>query len=440
MQRRLNTSRLDFHDQLAKRPSVILSRRLFRPAPLLLLIIALLIGAAAIVYAQLEGGDRGVAPIDSSGSYEVGGITVDVAGKNADDARIGGWREAQRKGWKMLWARVNGQPAAAAPGLPDSTLDSIVGGIVVEDEQIGTTRYIARLGVLFDRARAGQLLGVRGQTMRSPPMLVIPVIWSGSTPQTFEMRTEWQKAWARFRSGGSPIDYVRPSGTGSDPLLLNVAQARRPGRTWWRMLLDQYGAADIVVPEVLLNRQWPGGPVLARFIARHGPDGHVIETFELRAENGDALPAMLDEGVRRIDEAYSRALRVGRLKPDPSLVIEEPELPLDDTLTIDEAVAMVSPMESTAFTIQVETPDAPSVGAAENAIRAVPGVRSASTTSLALGGISVMRVAYDGELGGLRIALAARGWKVEDAGGVLRIRRQGASPPPPDSTTGQPPR
>jgi hypothetical protein len=51
-----------------------------------------------------------------------------------------------------------------------------------------------------------------------------------------------------------------------------------------------------------------------------------------------------------------------------------------------------------------------------------------------------MRVAYDGQLGGLRIALAARGWKVEDAGGVLRIRRQGVSPPPPDSTTGQPPR
>jgi hypothetical protein len=210
----------------------------------LLLLLTALLGVAAVVYAQLEGGERGVAPIDSSGSYEVGGIHVDVAGKTADEARIGGWREAQRKGWKMLWGRVNGQPSAAAPGLPDSTLDSIVGGIVVEDEEIGTSRYIARLGVLFDRARAGQLLGVRGQTMRSPPMLVIPVIWSGATPQTFEMRTEWQKAWARFRSGGSPIDYVRPSGTGSDPLLLNVAQARRPGRTWWRMLLDQYGAAD----------------------------------------------------------------------------------------------------------------------------------------------------------------------------------------------------
>ena len=403
---------------------------------MLLLLVALL-GVAAIVYAQLEGGERGVAPIDSSGSYEVGGISVDVSGKTADDARIGGWREAQRKGWKLLWSRVNSQPITAAPGLPDSTLDSIVGGIVVEDEQIGTNRYIARLGVLFDRARAGQLLGVRGQVMRSPPMLVIPVQWSGSTPQTFETRTDWQKAWARFRSGGSPIDYVRPSGTGADPLLLNVAQARRPGRTWWRMLLDQYGAADIIVPEVALHRLWPDGPVLGRFIARHGPDGHVIETFDLRAENGDGLAAMLDEGVRRMDEAYSRALQDGRLKPDPSLVIEEPAIPVD-AITTDEAVEEVSPMVGTAFTLQVETPDAASVGSAEAAIRAVPGVRSASTVSLALGGISVMRVNYQGELGGLRIALAARGWRVEDAGGALRIRRQTATPA--NAPAGQQPR
>lgn len=406
-----------------------LSQRLFRPAPMLLLLVALL-GVAAIVYAQLEGGERGVAPIDSSGSYEVGGINVDVSGKTADDARIGGWREAQRKGWKLLWSRVNSQPITAAPGLPDSTLDSIVGGIVVEDEQIGTNRYIARLGVLFDRARAGQLLGVRGQVMRSPPMLVIPVQWSGGTPQTFETRTDWQKAWARFRSGGSPIDYVRPSGTGADPLLLNVAQARRPGRTWWRMLLDQYGAADIIVPEVALHRLWPDGPVVGRFIARHGPDGIVIETFDLRAENSDGLAAMLDEGVRRMDEAYSRALQSGRLKPDPSLVIEEPAIPVD-AITTDEAVEEVSSMVGSAFTIQVETPDAASVGSAEAAIRSVPGVRSASTVSLALGGISVMRVNYQGELGGLRIALAARGWRVEDAGGVLRIRRQAAAPPAP---------
>ena len=47
---------------------------------------------------------------------------------------------------------------------------------------------------------------------------------------------------------------------GADPLLINAAQTDRPGRGWWRNLLDMYGAADILVAEVQLQRLYPGGP------------------------------------------------------------------------------------------------------------------------------------------------------------------------------------
>jgi hypothetical protein len=422
MPMRLAISRLVFHGQLVKRRAVTFSLRL-RPLPIVLLLS--LCAGAGIVVAQIEGGDRGIAPVDSSSSYEVAGVTVDVAAKTADAARMGGWRLAQRKGWAQLWARVNGRPAAEAPGLPDSTLDSIVAGIVVEDERIAPRRYIARLGLLFDRGRTGQFLGGIGQVARSAPMLVIPILYSGGTPTSFEQRNEWQRAWARFRSGGSPIDYVRPVGTGSDPLLLNAAQTRRPGRGWWRLLLDQYGAADIVVPEVYLTRLFPGGPVNAHFVARHGPDAEVIDSFTLRAANADAMPAMLDEGVRRIDMAYSRALQAGSLRPDASLVVEEvAETPVETAVVDDTVVDLAAPTTGASYTLQVDTPDAAAVGQAEAALRAVPGVRGATTTSLALGGISLMRVSFDGDVAALRVALAARGWRVEEIPGGLRLRRQ----------------
>jgi len=220
------------------------------------------LGLAGFAYAQIEGNDRGVPPIDSSANYEVGNVAVDVSAKNADQARTFGWRLAQRRAWKMLWAKVNNQPEADAPNLSDGALDSMVAGIEVEDEQIGAHRYIAHLGVLFDRSRAAQALGQAQAGIRSVPMLVIPVMWSGGAPQSFEHRTEWQKAWARFRSGGSPIDYVRPVGNGLDPLILNVAQTGRPGRGLWRGLLDQYGASDVVVPIVQIVRRYPGGSYL----------------------------------------------------------------------------------------------------------------------------------------------------------------------------------
>ncbi|SFR98567.1 hypothetical protein [Sphingomonas jatrophae] len=393
--------------------------------------------AAGALLAQIEPGDRGIAPVNSASSYEVTGITVDVAARDADAARTAGWREAQRKGWKALYGRLHGVPASAAPGLPDSTLDSLVGGIVIENEQIGPQRYIARLGVLFDRARAGSFLGVRGgQAVRSAPMLVIPVLWSGGALTALELRNPWQAAWARFRTGSSAIDYVRPRGTGADPLLLNAAQTRRPGRRWWRMLVEQYGAADVVVPEASLHRLYPGGPVIGTFTARHGPDGELLGQVQLRAADAAGLPAMLDEGVRRLDEIYTQALRQGGLSPDPTLVEAEvapdpaEEAPAEGEGEIAEGAAAVAQV----LTIQVDTPDVAAVGGAESALRGVPGVRSATVQSLAVGGVSIMRVVFDGDSDALRLALAARGWAAEGGAGSLRVRRAGAAPagaPPP---------
>ncbi len=74
------------------------------------------------------------------------------------------------------------------------------------------------------------------------------------------------------------------------------------------MLLDQYGAADVIVPEVHLKRLYPGGPAVATFTARHGPDNRLLGQFTLRVENSAAIPRLLDEGVRRLDLRLQPAL------------------------------------------------------------------------------------------------------------------------------------
>src|SRR3546814_6396539 len=83
---------------------------------------------------------------------------------NADDARSKGWRAAQRKGWAQLYRRLNGTDG---PALTDSVLDGIVTSIVIEEEQIGPRRYVARLGVQFDRVSAGQILDRKSKRLNS---------------------------------------------------------------------------------------------------------------------------------------------------------------------------------------------------------------------------------------------------------------------------------
>jgi hypothetical protein len=396
------------------------------------------IAGGGLVRAQLAPGDRGIAPVDSSSNLEVTNVTVDVSARTAETARMAGWREAQRKAWKVLYARLHGVPLAEAQGLPDSTLDSIVAGIEVENEQIGPTRYIGRLGVLFDRARAAAYLGdAGGVIVRSQPVLVIPVEYSGGATQVFERRTEWQRAWARFRTASSAIDYVRPVGSGSDPIMLDAGQTGRRGRGWWRMLLDQYGASDVVMPEVRLRRAWPGGPVRADFIARHGPDGVVLDAFTLVAADDTALDSTLDEGIRRIDAAYTAALRQGRFTADPTLVAPEPVAPpptLEEGIEDDPLAEVIAGIDTNSFTLQVDTADAAALDSAQASLRALPGVRSVGVSSLALGGISLLRIGFEGERGALRLALQSHGWRVDDAGDGFHIRRGGgpaAAPPAP---------
>ncbi|HEX8420502.1 MAG TPA: heavy-metal-associated domain-containing protein [Sphingomonas sp.] len=392
----------------------------------LLAIATLLAGAAAI--AQVDAGSdasKGATPIDSSGSYEVSGISVDVAAKSADAARYGGWRVAQRKAWVQLSSRLG----AGGASVSDGTLDQMVSGIVVENEQIGPTRYIAKLGVLFNRARASSLLGISAYADRSPPMLVIPLQVSGGVATAFERRNDWQEAWARFRTGNSSVDYVRPSGTGADSLLMNAGQVLRPGRGWWRTILDQYGADDILIPVVRLYRTYPGGPVIGVFQARHGPDNRELGSFTLKVGTAAGLPQLLDVGVKRLDELYQRALRGGALRPDFSL--QPPPTPapeaveetvIEDILPGDTGLPATTGQEM-AVTIQFDTPTASAVANTEQAIRAIPGVRSAATTSLALGGLSLLRVTFDGSPETLRAALESRGYQVLGSGQTIRIRR-----------------
>lgn len=397
-------------------------------SPSMMFGLAALVGLGAgggTVLAQIEGQPRGLAPIDNGGSYEVTGVAVDVSGKTAEAARLGGWRIAQRKGWAMLAQRLGRSGTGASDGL----LDSLVSGIVVENEQIGPTRYVAKLGILFDRVRAASVLGVSAYADRSPPMLVMPLQISGGASQMFEARTPWQQAWARFRTGNSSIDYIRPSGTGTDPLLLNAGQINRRSRGWWRTILDQYGASDVLIPVVRLYRQWPGGPVIGVFEARHGPDNDLLGTITLRVGSTDGLNQLLDTGVARLDGLYRRALASGSLHPDASLnPPPKPAAVIDDTSPGEEPIAGLDAAIATsgagiAVSLQYDAPSASAVANAESLIRSIPGVVRAGTTSLALGGVSIMAVTFDGDPDQLRRALEQRGFQVSGSGTTLRIRR-----------------
>jgi hypothetical protein len=401
----------------------MLRRRFVVP---MLLVLAVL-GIGGIAYSQLESADRGILPLDSSGTLEISGIHVDVGGEDAMSARYAGWKIAQRQGFKALWAKMHNAPISQAPNIPDSTLDDIVTSINVEREQIGPNRYIADLGVLFDRARAATFLGVEGgEVRRSVPMLLIPVTVTAGTETSVELKNAWQRAWAQFRTSQSPIDYVRISGLGVDPMLVNAAQTERPGRGWWRNIIDLYGAADVLVAEVQLQRSYPGGPAKATFIAHHGPDNEVVGGFTLTSQSGN-VAALMAEGARRTDILFSNALAAGKLARDSSLDLPAPPpLPVEEKPIETKAAAA-----TTALQIQIDSGGDVNVynfGMAH--LRTMGGIASATPQLINPTGTSYVLVNYAGSINQLAAALGARGWAVSASGSVVKIKSASGKPPP----------
>ncbi|QDP20268.1 heavy-metal-associated domain-containing protein [Sphingomonas xanthus] len=376
------------------------------PAVIITAALLAAIGLAGGVIAQMEAGERGILPIDSSGTLEITGISVDVGGKDAESARFAGWRVAQREGFKALWAKTNSRPVSEAPNLSDSTLDGLVSSIVVDREQIGPTRYIATLGVLFDRARAGELLGVPGQVRRSAPMLLVPVMVAGGGATSVELRNPWQRAWAQFRTSQSPVDYVRVSGMGVDPLLINAAMTRRPGRSWWRNVLDFYGAANVLVAEVRVQRLYPGGPSKATFLGYFGPDRQPLGSFEMVAKDSSDLPRMMSEGVQRMDRLFTDALEAGIVRGDPDLIIQQPPPPPEEPEEM--------PPPRAPILIAISSPNDAWRDYGLAVIRSIRGVSIS-------GSGSTVSVTYSGTPAELRDQLIARGLTASVEGGAIRL-------------------
>lgn len=399
--------------------------RLFRIA-LLMLVSASLTAAPAAAQRGLKAADTKPKPkaddsgtptaIGGGGGLIVGGIDVDVGGRSPTDARLNGWREAQRLAWPALWNRMSGQPANTAPRLADSALDGIVSAIEVEREQIGPDRYIARLAVVFDRVRAATYLGRFATLASSPPFLLLPVLQDAATRQAHEASSPWLAAWARLRAGESPIDYVRIQPTPGDVVLLNAWQAERRHIFLWRMLIDRYQVADVLIPELILDRSFVGGPVTGLLIVRFGPAGRELGRVRLTNRSGD-VDGLADTAVREADKLYVAALRAGNLLPDPSLL--EPVVPA--TAVEDTGPRIGGGFEGGGgFRVRVATPDDVTLQAIQRAVTGTPGVAGVRLQSFVLGGESVLEIVSEVPLAELRAALDAQGLRLDN--GVLRRR------------------
>jgi hypothetical protein len=188
-----------------------------------------------------------------------------------------------------------------------------------------------------------------------------------------------------------------------------------------------YGAADVLVAEVQLQRLYPGGPARGRFIARHGPDNEIIGGFTLTAANSEGIPAMMAEGAQRIDQLFGQAMASGRLSRDPSLDLPPP--PTLPPLPV-QVKPVAAPTETVnSFQVQVTGKNVNFYNFAMAHLRTLPGVESATPQQINPGGTSYILVRFKGTAPQLAVALGGRGWTAQANGTVVTIHSETDKPP-----------
>jgi hypothetical protein len=333
--------------------------------------------------------------------FSVEGIDVDVIGPTAEDARIGAFREAAKKGWKRLWDRlVDPSSKGSAPGLSDGSVTGYVTSIDVSKERMSATRYIATFRIFYDPAAVRRALANAGAGYggaRNKSMLLLPLLVDGGASSVYEPGNIWGEAWAKFPMLRSKVDYIRADGTLADTALLNPTEAmlRNPERT--KAMALRYRADGIVVARAALARSYPGGPVTGRFSGYTMTSPGAVTSFVLTAAQDRDLPQMFDEAIRRFDEIFSASddkVKRQTYGPKPVGVVQ----------AYGGIVGYVS------------TPDASSLNAWLGRLKSTQTVRSVTTESLSIGGSTELRIAVSETRDFLRWALQQRGLYMEKDG------------------------
>ncbi len=305
-------------------------------------------------------------------------------------------------------------------GLP---LDRFVRDLVVDDERLSTTRYIARLTVTYDAAAVRDLLRQQqipfAETL-SEPILVLPLYETPSGLRLWQEGNPWWQAWAQAMDRESLLRLRLPLGDLEDVEAIDadlgeIDQAGRayapPGeRPALSRIASRYDARGVIVAHAQVDSSAEEGapPVAGQApppvaVTAEGFGEVEVADFSdtVRGEPGQTLEEVLLEGVVRVQDALNDAWKQAnllRFDQGGTMLVDVPLDGLRDWVAVQEALRSLPQIGE----VQVEA-------FSRDAAR--------------------LRIAYFGDVPRIQAELAGRGLLLtQEEGDTWQLLRTGADP------------
>ncbi|MEM8878746.1 MAG: DUF2066 domain-containing protein [Pseudomonadota bacterium] len=245
---------------------------------------------------------------EASPVFRVDGVIGDVTAENVVIARDKAFAEASANALRTLYQRL--ARAHDVGRLPEPTpelAESLTSVFQVVQEHATLVRYRLLARVTFDPNAVTALFrrnGVVAYSDPSPPVLIVPVLESGSVPTAFTDTGDWFQAWHRIapeKSGLVPIEVAL--GTNEDRME-PLERIRAGDRISLDALRLRYSAQGVVLA---VARQTPGRAGVSIQLEGHNGGGSISDSFEIEA----GMDAAALETRRRLEEAWKASLARG---------------------------------------------------------------------------------------------------------------------------------
>lgn len=203
--------------------------------------------------------------------FLIDNIVADKAADTPTNARNLAIEDAQRQGFALIINRLTDANARRAlPVLRSDELSSMVRSFEITDEKITGNRYQGRFNVFYDEQLVKDFLAqnkVEMLEIRTPPILVLPMLNDGAKVLLWEPENPWRSAWRQGVDPISGVNLILPLGEAADVEAITSADLKAQKFDALLRFANRYGAQEVLIADAFFVENG------ARLVVRLQPVG-----------------------------------------------------------------------------------------------------------------------------------------------------------------------
>ena len=211
-------------------------------------------------------------PSSAADVFVIDNIYADKAADSPTIARNLAIEDAQVQGYNLLINRMTDPNARKAlPKLTPQGIAAMVKSFEITEEKINGNQYLGRFNIFYDEGQIKELLSqynVDVLEVKSPPILVFPILTSGDKPILWDPENPWRKSWRVMLNAPSEMNLIVPMGDAEDVQTITAEDLKAKKYDALLAFANKYGAREVMIAEaffvedgkILVTRLEPVGP------------------------------------------------------------------------------------------------------------------------------------------------------------------------------------